>query len=233
MSLLTLCRSAADRIGIPQPPSLVGTSDQQSRLILSYATQEGIELSRRHPWQVLVKEHTFQTVDGTVAYSLPSDFDRVIEGSIWNRTQSRRLVGPISAQRWQMLQAQSVSTSWQAFYIRGNYFRISPTPSATETIAYEYVSSWWCGTASDTSPTAAAWADDTDEPFLDEELITLGVVWRFLRGKGLDYSEAFRTYEDQVTKRIAHDGGQRMLDLSNEPGTSIYEPYVEDGNWTI
>jgi hypothetical protein len=111
--------------------------------------------------------------------------------------------------------------------------RFTPTPSAAETIAYEYVSKYWCGDLDDTTPTQSRWAVDTDEPFLDAELMTLGCVWRFLRARGLDYSEAFRTYEDAVVNRMAHDGGQAILDLANVSEGGVSDPTIADGNWSI
>lgn len=233
MSLLTIVQDACDRIGLPRPTSVYGASDQTARMMLSLSNQEGLALSRRHPWQRLVTSHSFSTVDGTVAYALPAGFDRLIEGSTWNETQNRPVIGPITAQRWRMLQAQTITATWQAVYVSGNQLRFTPTPSAVETIAFEYVGKYWCATSGDTTADQVAWADDADEAFLDEECMTLGVIWRYLRAKGLDYGEAFRSYEDAVNGRIAHDGGQRIMDLSNEPGTGVFAPFIEDGNWSI
>lgn len=233
MSLLTIAQAAADRIGIPQPTSLVGSSDQNARMMLSLANQEGKALSRRFPWQRCTMEQTFATVASTVAYDLPDDFDRIVEGSIWNRTQTRPVIGPVTAQRWQMMQAQAITATWQAVYIRSNQMLFTPTPTAADTIGYEYVSKYWCGAAASTEPEQEAWAADTDVAYLDEECLTLGLIWRFLRAKGLDYGEAFRSYELEVNSRMANDGGQRILDLSSEPGYGVFAPFIEDGNWSI
>lgn len=233
MNLLTIVQDVCDRIGLPRPTIVYGASDQTARMMLALANQEGIALARRHPWQRLVMSHSFATVNGTVAYDLPAGFDRMIEGTIWNNTQSRPVVGPITAQRWRMLNAQAITASWQAIYVSGNQIRFTPTPTAAETIAFEYVSKYWCAAASDTSPDQAAWAADSDEPFLDTECMTLGIAWRYLKAKGLDYGEAFRAYELEVNNRMGHDGGMRMMDLSNEPGEGVFSPFIEDGNWSI
>lgn len=233
MSLLTICQDVTDRIGLTRPTSLVGSSEQTARMLLSLANQEGKALARRHPWQRIKAEHTFATVDGTVAYALPTALDRIVEGSIWNRTQTRPVIGPITAQRWQMMQAQAITATWQAVYIRGGYMRFTPTPSAADTIGYEYVSKYWCAALANTEPDQEAWSADDDQTFLDEECMTLGIVWRFLRAKGLDYAEAFRSYELEVANRMGVDGGEVMLDLSSEPGSGVFAPFIEDGNWSI
>jgi hypothetical protein len=233
MSLLTIIQAAADRIGIPSPTAVISSSEPNVRMMLSLSNQEGVELARRHAWQRITNEHTFATVNGTVAYALPTDFDRLLEGTMYNRTQDRLVVGPITPQRWQQMQANLTVGTWTAVYIRGNYLRLTPTPTAAETIAFEYVSRYWCGLAADTSATALKWANDDDITFLDEELVSLGVVWRFLRARGLDYSEAFRSYEEAVSERKANDGGMRILDLGNQPGTTLSDPSIADGNWSL
>lgn len=190
-------------------------------------------MARRHPWERLKREHVFTTVPDTVAYPLPGDCDRIIEGAIWNRSQTRPIVGPITSQRWQMLQAQAITATWQAIYISGGSMRFTPTPTAADTIGYEYVTKYWCAGAGATDPDRARWVDDADVTFLDEELMTLGLVWRFQRAKGFDYSEAFRSYETAVNERMGEDGGQTILDLSSEPGTGVFAPFIEDGNWPV
>ncbi len=233
MTLLTVVQDAAGRVGIPKPTSVYTSSDPQAILLLSLANQEGKELARRHKWQRIVTEATFTTVASTSAYDLPTDFDRMIEGSIYNRTQARPVIGPIDTQRWQQLKALRVNATWGAIYLRGNQINFTPTPTATDTIAYEYVSKYWCTTTGGTTATLAAWSGDTDIGILDEECMTLGLVWRFLRARGLDYGEAFRAYEEQVVQRMAHDGGQRILDMSSEPGNGVYDPYISDGSWAL
>lgn len=111
---------------------------------------------------------------------------------------------------------------------------MSPVPTAGDSMAYEYISKYWCTDATETTP-AAAWASDDDIGLLDEELMTLGIVWRWMRAKGFDYAEALRTYETEVEKALGRDGGEVMLDLNGDGGNEYggyYDPLVPDGNWT-
>ena len=234
MSLLTIIQNATDRIGLPRPSTVIGSGDNQVRILASLAQQEGITLARRHPWQVLRTEKVFTTIaDITQAGALPADFDRFVEGSMYDRTQSRPVVGPITPQRWQELRAARALSVWTSFRINGNALLMYPVPPAGNTVAFEYVSKNWCGGAASTSPTQSAFMVDTDIAALDEELLTLGLVWRFLKARGLDYSEAFRSYEEEVINRMANDGGMVGLDLSpGVTGTGSFDPYISDGSWT-
>jgi hypothetical protein len=107
-----------------------------------------------------------------------------------------------------------------------------PVPPAGDTYAFEYISNNWVLDATDVEK--AAFTADTDTAILDEELITLGVIWRFLKAKGFDYAEAFRTYELQVSQALARDGSKRTLNFTQQVnyGRPRY-PGVQDGSWSL
>jgi hypothetical protein len=234
MSILTITQDVSNRIGLPVPSTVIGSSDTQVRQLLGLAQQEGKELSRRGPWQVLTKEKTITaTATETQTGAIPVDYERMIEGTFWNRTQNRRVVGPLTPQKWQMLQTGLYSLMWDAYRIRGNDMLMSPVPQAGDILAYEYVSTYWLtNAAGDTE--RAAWTADDDVAKLDEELIALGVTWRFYKAKGLDYSEAFATYERMVERKLGNDGGMAILDLNGDRldgAGGAYDPFISEGNW--
>jgi hypothetical protein len=157
----------------------------------------------------------------------------MIEGTFWNRSQDRRVVGPLTPQKWQMLQTGLYSLMWDAYRIRGDDLLMSPVPVAGDTLAYEYVSKYWCTNAAG-STERAAWASDDDVALLDEELITLGVTWRFMKAKGLTYSEEFASYERMVERKLGNDGGMAILDLNGDRldgAGGAYDPFISEGNW--
>ena len=235
MSLLTVVQDACDRIGLPRPSVVIGSSDTQVRQLLGLAQQEGKELARRGPWQELVTETTFTaTATTTQTGAIPSDFDRMLEGTFWNRSQDRRVVGPLTPQKWQMLQTGLYSLVWDAFRIRGTEILMSPEPTAGDTLAYEYVSKNWLTDASGSTP-RHAWLADDDVALLDEELITLGLVWRFKKAKGLDYSEEYRSYEQLVERKLGNNGAMGIVDLNGDRmdgGGGTYDPFIPEGNWS-
>jgi len=234
MSLLTMIQDVTDQVGLPRPTAVIGTADTQIRQLLALANQEGRELARRGYWENLTKETTFVvTATEEQVGVIPSDYDRLIEGSVWNRTQGRKVAGPIDPQRWQALKTNLFNSVWDSFRIRGGSFLCQPTPTAGDTFAFEYISlNWLTNAAGDTE--YAAWQADDDVGKLCECLMGLGVVWRFLKAKGMDYSEAFRTYEMELQQRIANDGGMRILDLgSDQGGSAVFDPFTPESSWTI
>ena len=233
MTLLTLAQAACDIIGMPRPTSVMAGADQTARTMLSLAQREGRALARRWTWTALRKQQTFTTVAQTVQTgAVPSDFDRMVSETFWNRTDQERVVGPVTPEEWQGLVASVALPIESAFQMRAGQIELYPVPTAGETYAYEYVSSQWCQSAGGTGQ--SAWAADTDTGLLDEELTTLGLVWRFKQSRGLDYAEDMTTYEEQVLQAMARDGTRRTARLAREIdyGAAHY-PMVPEGNWAV
>jgi hypothetical protein len=87
-----------------------------------------------------------------------------------------------------------------------------PGTTQTDTIVYEYISKNWCASAGGTGQ--SSWTLDSDTYYWDDDLLTLGIKWRFLRAKGLDYGEEFMSYRAAVETVQARTGGNRTLPLN-------------------
>ncbi len=234
-SLVDIVGDVATRIGIHVPAAVVGSSDPNTRLLLALTQQEGRDLASRHPWQVLTKEKTFTaTATEEQANVIPADFDRFVDSTFWNRTENRLVLGPVSAVDWQALKSDRIQAVHDTFRQRGNSLYMLPTPTAGATYAFEYVSTYWVGLTGSTTATLDEFAGDTDIPYLDAELIRLGVVWRYLRARGLDYAEAFQSYELAVKRKIGRDGGSPTLNMSGPSDRyPIPRATIPDGSWNL
>ncbi|MFQ5356634.1 MAG: hypothetical protein ACE5DY_09170, partial [Mariprofundaceae bacterium] len=100
MSMLSIIQNVADTIGIDRPSSVVGSTNKTSTQMLAMLNMSGKMLARRHAWQRLMSEHTFSTVNGTASYSLPSDYDRHIDDTAWDRSNYWAVRGSITPQEW-------------------------------------------------------------------------------------------------------------------------------------
>lgn len=233
-TLLAIVQDACDRIGLVRPSSVVGSSDHQVRQLFSLINQEGREQARRHAWQTITFEKTFTTIAAeSQTGALPTDYDRMIEGTFYNRTKTRLVTGPMTPQEWADYKGRLASVVFDAFRIRGDAILIAPVPSAGETMAYEYVSKYWCGGAEDTTPDQTAFVADDDQPFLDDEAVTQGLVWRFQKSRGLDYAESFQSYELHLATLMGRDGGARMISMGTRPAFNPRGAQVPDGNWPL
>lgn len=236
MSLLTLVQDACDRLGIVRPSAVIGSADQQIRQLVGLAQQEGTELAKRFAWQAITKERTFTaTATEEQSGALPADYDRMINGTFFNRTRNRHVEGPLNAVEYQRYKASTTTIIFDACRIRGNALLLAPTATAGDEYAFEYISRYWVATAAaSTTPAQSSWQADTDVGMLSEELMTLGVTWRFLRAKGLDYAEAFRTYEAQLMLAQTRDTPHRTVTLARSLDyRRARRPTFPDGNWNL
>lgn len=236
MTLLQIIQDAADEIGIGRPTSVVSSTDIQVRQLLAMANREGKDLVKRASWQECQKEATFTTVatedQGTVESKAPG-FNWNSNQTMWNRTTQRLVDGGLSAQEWQYRKASVATGPYHDFRIRNKNLYLFPTPPAGETVAFEYISRYWCQSSGGTGQ--ERWVADTDTGILSEDIMTIGVIWRFKKAKGLDYTEDFNTYESQVLDAIARNGGKQVLSMD----TGYYERDIPrgvrapDGSWNL
>lgn len=201
---------------------VVGSTDTQVLQLFALANEEGHELARRHDWQIMMQEATFNTVSSAVQpNAVPADWDHFLANSFYNRTTVRPVLGPITPQLWQAIQAYpQINSVYLSFRERDGAFLITPTPAANDLIAYEYMSLNWAQTVANVL--IPEFSADTDTPLLPERIFQYGLRWRFRKSKNLDYSEDFRTYETEVQKLMARDGGNGTLDIT---GRNLYNPY--------
>jgi hypothetical protein len=86
---------------------------------------------------------------------------------------------------------------------------IYPAPTAGNTIELEYVSRNWCTSAAAVEQNT--WLADSDLGRISEELMALGVTWRWLKSKGMDYAEDMATYDREVERACSRDRGIRPM----------------------
>jgi len=227
MSLITICQNACDEVGLKRPTSIIGNSGATERRCLRYAERIGREFVRKN-MDLLIYEHTFVTADGTADYAMPSDFDHFVADTHWNRTTDRKMY-PIMPDEWQLYKSGLVDAQiTDRFRIKGREGQMSlhPTPSGTETIAYEYVSKNFCESAGGTAQ--SVWTADTDvglstavEQFEGyEDLIELGLIWRLLNRLGEPYAEEKAEYQSILNTFIAQTNPQKVKMDGHFPATS-------------
>lgn len=221
MTCLSIVQSVTAQLSLPVPSQVVGSTDRQVMQLLALANEEGRILAKtgEKPWQAMTEEFNFVGIAQNAQVgnaAIPTDLDRWIPNTFFNRTTRREMTGPITPRQWQLIMAQPVyATAYLAFRERGGILLIAPPPAAGDEIYGEYVSlSWALSSANVPQP---AFMADTDTAILDEGLIQLGLRWRYLQAKGLDYAEDMATYEREVEKALARDGGMTMLSLAPQP----------------
>jgi len=219
MTLITMCQEAARMVPITVPASIIGNTSETAQLLLAVAQAEGKALKRRYNWLSLVTEHEFDTVIDQEDYDLPSDYEYLVNQTLWDKNNFEHIRGPMSAQQWQEHKSSILSssnTTWKRYRIRnvsGDVkFSIFPTPDAVGTMVLEYASKNWCESALGVG--RSIWEADSDTGIVDEYLIELGIKWRLLNRLGMAYDEEREEYDAEVVKAIARDGGAPVVSIT-------------------
>lgn len=234
MTLLTTVQKAARRVGVPRPNVVATATDPTVALLFELAQQEGEELARYGDWRALRKEKTFTTVAAETQTDtpIPTDFAGFIDETLWNRSARRPLWGPIDPAEWQAYKAQTTFPVRDGFTLRGTSWLMQPTPTAGQTIAYEYRSANWCQSSGGTAQ--SAWAADTDTGLISERLMRLGLIWRFKQARGLEWQTDHENYLSEVDSELAKERPRKIIDLkSGGPPQRIPGLVVPEGNWNL
>jgi len=229
MSLLTIIQEACSEINLSRPSTVVGNTDEQVIALLNHCNREGRELMRCADWTVLIRLHTINTVDGQDEYALPSDYDRLIKNTEWDRSERRPMHGPSSPQEWQEIKSSLINNSivnkryriYRSLTSTSRSVWIDPTPGATSAeLTFEYVSENWCSDSGGTTP-ANAWAADTDVTFFNEDLMQLGTVVRYKRARGFDFASEADEYQQMLETLKSHDRPAKVLYLHHQHGLPL------------
>lgn len=218
MTLLSICQAALEEIGgFDVPSSFYGNSNPTAKQCLRLVEREGKSLEKEYRWTVLITSTTITTAASTASYALSTyaaGFRAFANMSQWDRTNQLPLRGPLSGAQWQYRKSALAGTSDidRGFRVAGGLVYIDPTPSSVDTLAFDYYDKRWITKQSDSSY-ATTFASDNDTCRLDEDLLTMGLKWRFLQAKGMPYEPEYKEYEEIKSQLLTDDGGKGPICL--------------------
>lgn len=225
LSLLQICTRAIDGVsGFNVPLYIFNNTDDTAKTLLAGAYKVGEELVRDYDWQELTQTETITTVDGTKAYDLESDYERMSSDTMWDADQYEPIKGHTSRRRWAALTNSQVNTAGTTYFFRlkNNQIQIDPTPSSAFDISYEYISNIYCKDSLSVDR-ADGWAADTDLPKLPQDLFILGIRYYFSDSKTLPRAPKYGAeYYSAISSRQKNNVPSEVLNLSEGvliPGT--------------
>lgn len=187
-----------------------------------------------------------QLAFGQEAYPYPADLGYFIPNTGWDRNFRWQLLGPITAQEWQVLKSgiSPVGPRLRYRLMQGQIY-VNPAPYVptgqsspiSDQIVMEYASKFWAaptGTAIPTQPTQTQMLLDTDISMaFPEDLLVKSLKWRMLKAKGMSYFEEEQEYTDDLNRVSgrqtmarnlplnAQSTGIRLLNSQNVPDTGF------------
>lgn len=153
-----------------------------------------------------------------VKYAMPTDFDRLIDRTDWDKTQHWEMLGPETPQQWQWLKSGYISTGPRVrFRPLGGLFQIWPAIGSAHVMGFEYVSQYWVTATGGTSPTKSSFTVDTDTCIFPDQIMVLGTKLKYFEIKGFDTTAFYRDYKAQLDIAKAADAGSPTLSFAPRP----------------
>jgi hypothetical protein len=235
MSLLTVVTRFCERINLNSPATVYGSTDPQISQIKALLEAEGNDLAKRGDWNELTCEAVHTTLatesQGAISTVASNGFRNIKPDTLWDRTLKLPLY-ILDDVQWQAQKGFATTSPNYSVRLRGGLLLSTPIPAAGNTWAFEYFSKNWI-LGIDGTTYKQYFTLDTDTMLLPEELLTLGLIWRWKKEKGFDYAEDFRTYESQVNQALGSNGLKKSLNMTgNQTGR---QPHIAtpQGNWAV
>lgn len=211
MTILSVVQDAcAQGLGLDVPDVLFASTDRDMVEMRRIANDMARRITDAHDWQDLKKIHTITGDGSTESHSLPSDYKRMLKkAKVWSSSLETALSHIQDSDKWLELDVQSFDFVINAWTIYGGQMHIKPALSTGTTAQYFYVRNTIV--ADSGSSLKTTFTADTDTYQLDEDLLKLGIIWRWKAYKRLNYSEELEDYEEYKERLIVADKGSKDI----------------------
>ncbi|MCX6010363.1 MAG: hypothetical protein NTW48_10130 [Chloroflexi bacterium] len=153
---------------------------------------------------------------GQQKYSLPSDYDRMVDRTQWDKSKHWEMLGPESPQQWQWLKSGYIATGprlrWRML---GDTFQIWPIISTSEYLGFEYISNGWATSALGVSQ--SSFTADTDTFIFVPRLLILFTKKKYFEIKGFNSAQITTDLVRYMNIAKAEDAGAAPLSFAAKP----------------
>ena len=159
-----------------------------------------------------------------VLFAFPSDFDRPVNSTHWDKSKHWQMLGPETAQQREWLRSGYISTGPRVrFWPMGGYLQIWPPLGANEVLSYEYVSKWWILATSPATPapTKELYTVDSDTCIFPDPLMRALIKLKYFEVKGFDTTALYRQFTAQRDLAFSHDSGSPNLSMAPKRATAL------------
>lgn len=231
-TILELVTEAAEDVGTTIPDQLVASRDGDARQWLRHANAIGKDLQVRYGKNVTKKEYRFTGADLTIDTALtpnrqyielPEDFSSFAgASSLWDDTLDVQCNGPLLSEAQLAVLARETTSSRPYWWLTGGRINIYPIQGDTRKFLYLIQADQWVLDGSNPQDTITS---DGNTTIFDNELFTLGLIWRWRFRKGLSYAQDKADYEMMFENRAGADRGERSIRTA-----ALYED-IPDNYW--
>lgn len=211
MTILSTAQNAIAQLVGERPPAVVSSQDTICVEVTAIAREAAVDIAESYDWQALTKFHTI-TADGSGSYPFPTDYHRMVQRSeVFDPNNWAWGYNHVPAPSdWLFYLNNSTGLVppgiWQ---IRDNKFHFLPEPPVSASAVFPYI------TRNLFIASNGAMKDDItsdqDKFVLDERLLKLAIIWRWLSIKRMDYQQELDDYNRAMDRAAADDRGARGI----------------------
>ncbi len=222
-NILSICQEVAGLVATQSPQDLFSGNSQQEAVFLSLMRDTLDSLLRFGDWPELTREGTLVTKKECCDYLITdicSDFFCLLNNTIYIKDTAEKVVGAITAEQWMKDKYMNCPSLDIKFKIQGEFIKFLTPPPDTVSIVFQYRSNTTVleGGKIFKGREKAIATSNTDIPVFDEFLVRKGLIWRWLKRNGMDYTEEYHEYEKALRSRMASGSSVGDICLS---GTSF------------
>lgn len=168
---------------------------------------------------------------GRAMYDMPSDYERIVNKSEYNKTNRWAVIGPKSPQEWQWLKASYISTGPRMrFRIVNNKFAVWPMPTSEVLLGFEYISNGYV--VHETGGNTNRFTVDTDTCLFPDRLMVIGARMLFRQAKELDATADVAAFNRELSKFKSQNAGADTLSMvPRSSGILITSDNIPDSNY--
>ena len=194
---------------------VTGTGINQDTYVNTVTGAHSLTLS-----QAATQTGVFTLYFSQAKYPLPSDWDRQIDRTHYDKSKRWEMLGPTDAQQWQFLKSSYISTGPRIRYrILGGYFQVWPAMNTDEYLGFEYMSNQWA--TSSAGVTQSSFLADSDTCIFPDRLMVTALKKKYFEIKGFDSTAFTRDYLQQLSFAKANDSGSATLSFAPVPGSIL------------
>lgn len=222
-SILEICQEVADIVAVQRPSDLFRSNSQHDAIFLSVAKSALDSLMRYGDWQDLTKEAAILTVKGKTVYpicNIVSDFYSLLNNTIYVKDSAEKVIGAITPEQWMKDKYCNCADADLKFKIQNDCIKFLQAPPPAVKIVFQYRSNAVC-TDAVTFEDKPALTKNSDIPIFDRYVVKLGIIWRWLKRNGMDYTEEYNEYQQELNKKFGTGLATKDIDLAEGVFTDI------------
>jgi hypothetical protein len=218
-----ILNQALSESGFSQEGTFATSKTNEAQQMVALANRE-LNTLQKDTWQELTRTMLLPLTSAT-EYPLPDDYREFVFDTAWATNQEYKADFPVTAEGWAYLQSQNTATGF-VYRIRliENQIEIYNPQDGAELYA-EYISKY--AAESEGGVPKERFTADSDVFLLNDDLLIMGVKWRFNKLKGLDWQPDFAEWRNMYKRERATNVNAQTLVFTQEVAAPYFPPYAD------